>query len=266
MVGGSEEYSGAPFFTAVSTLRAGGDLCTVVTHELAAQVIKSMCAELVVHPGFDALLARGVVGLTRAHAVVLGPGLGRSDRAVRVVTAVLADDALADRAVVLDADGLFVLATCTAVREGVRARRRRVPIIATPNAAELARLLSAVGVPDAAALAAWFDGNLVVVIKGAVDHVVDRTHALRVRVQGSAKRVGGQGDILAGLIALFVTWALRVTGDDVPETVVRAAAAACFVMRISACRAFERFGRGLLTSDIVSMLPDVMRDVEDDCL
>jgi len=50
IVGGSKEYSGAPYFSAISTLRVGADLSYVFTTKEAAPVIKSYTPELIVLP------------------------------------------------------------------------------------------------------------------------------------------------------------------------------------------------------------------------
>jgi ATP-dependent NAD(P)H-hydrate dehydratase len=50
VVGGSKEYSGAPYFAAISSLRAGADLSYVFTTKDTAPVIKSYSPEMIVLP------------------------------------------------------------------------------------------------------------------------------------------------------------------------------------------------------------------------
>ena len=50
VVGGSAEYTGAPYFAAMSSLRVGADLSYVLTTRDAAPVIKSYSPELIVLP------------------------------------------------------------------------------------------------------------------------------------------------------------------------------------------------------------------------
>ncbi len=50
IVGGSSEYTGAPFFSAMSALLTGADLSHVFSTKDAAQIIKSYSPELIVHP------------------------------------------------------------------------------------------------------------------------------------------------------------------------------------------------------------------------
>ena len=50
VIGGCAEYTGAPFFAAMSALRVGADLSHVFCARGAATVIKSYSPELIVHP------------------------------------------------------------------------------------------------------------------------------------------------------------------------------------------------------------------------
>ncbi|XP_036156309.1 ATP-dependent (S)-NAD(P)H-hydrate dehydratase isoform X5 [Myotis myotis] len=81
IVGGSQEYTGAPYFAAISALKVGADLSHVFCTREAAPVIKSYSPELIVHPVLDSPDAVHEVEkwLPRLHALVVGPGLGREE-------------------------------------------------------------------------------------------------------------------------------------------------------------------------------------------
>ncbi|KAM7111370.1 ATP-dependent (S)-NAD(P)H-hydrate dehydratase isoform 3-T3 [Molossus nigricans] len=81
IVGGCQEYTGAPYFAAISALKVGADLSHVFCTREAAPVIKSYSPELIVHPVLDSPDAVSEVEkwLPRLHALVVGPGLGRDD-------------------------------------------------------------------------------------------------------------------------------------------------------------------------------------------
>src|SRR4051812_19059908 len=53
VIGGSLEYTGAPFYSAVSALKSGADLAHIFCHKEAATAIKSYSPEIIVHPGFE---------------------------------------------------------------------------------------------------------------------------------------------------------------------------------------------------------------------
>jgi len=82
IIGGSLEYTGAPFFAAISALKIGADLVHVFCCKDAAPVIKSYSPELIVHPLLDAPNAVNEIKfwLDRLHALVIGPGLGTNLR------------------------------------------------------------------------------------------------------------------------------------------------------------------------------------------
>ena len=50
IIGGSKEYTGAPYLSAISALRTGADIVHVFCSPSAATVIKSFSPDLVVHP------------------------------------------------------------------------------------------------------------------------------------------------------------------------------------------------------------------------
>ena len=72
--GGCILYTGAPYFAAISALRAGADLVHVMCEREAGQVIKSYSPELIVHPILDTEYALEEIDqwMPRFHAVVLG--------------------------------------------------------------------------------------------------------------------------------------------------------------------------------------------------
>lgn len=72
IVGGSLEYTGAPYFAAISALKVGADLAHVFCQKEAAVVIKSYSPELIVHPLLDAENAVELIApwLERLHVIV----------------------------------------------------------------------------------------------------------------------------------------------------------------------------------------------------
>ena len=81
-IGGSLEYTGAPYYSAISALKAGSDLSHVFCHTEAAIPIKSYSPELIVHPGFnlfsnETLLNKSERWFKNMNSILIGPGLGR---------------------------------------------------------------------------------------------------------------------------------------------------------------------------------------------
>ncbi|KAJ3287334.1 hypothetical protein HK104_008650 [Borealophlyctis nickersoniae] len=50
VIGGSEDYTGAPYFAGIASLKVGADLCHVFCERNAGVVLKSYSPELMVHP------------------------------------------------------------------------------------------------------------------------------------------------------------------------------------------------------------------------
>ncbi|GAB0496270.1 hypothetical protein MMPV_007582 [Pyropia vietnamensis] len=248
VLGGSASYAGAPALAGLAAARFGADLVTVLTPASggAAAAIQAFSPELMV----TAVPTAAAVSefLPRVHGLLVGPGLGRGEEALDLAAAVLTDVFHGGPAargghrghipVVLDADGLYLLASRPAVWEAARGYRGR--LIATPNAAEATRLVAAAAklgfpasspgggdggsgggggarhVPD---LAALLGHRGVLVAKGATDILSWRPSVgtdgvpvgggggdWKVDVGGCPRRAGGQGDVLAGCLATAAVW------------------------------------------------------------
>lgn len=299
--GGCEDYTGAPFFAAHSAALVGADLSHVVCERQAAPVIKGYLPDLMVHPYLystdnplverfaprevwddiaraplaEALESRAVADVVEKHilpkvmplvarldAFVVGPGFGRDPLMLHTLMRVVEEIRVADKPVVVDADGLFLVA----MRPGlVRGNKRAV---LTPNAAEFARLCTAVGVenaPGAGAARAVLRalGGVVVMRKGAdeivardsgedADHVVADT-------RGLMRRVGGQGDTLAGAVGTMLIWARNSharSGDK--EESATDALVACFaastLVRVALAKAFAKYQRAMQTLNVHEFL------------
>jgi NAD(P)H-hydrate epimerase len=140
IVGGSRGLTGAPCMSALAAMRAGAGYVTVAAPaslELSFTV-RLLEAMLVALPEDDGALAPEAVeaalqALSRADAVVLGPGLGRSPGAQELARELVHR---VDVPLVIDADGLNALAGRLD-----ELRRRSSPTVLTPHAGELGRLL-----------------------------------------------------------------------------------------------------------------------------
>lgn len=174
VVGGCEEYTGAPFFAAISALKTGCDVVHVFCTPSAAPVIKSYSPEIIAHPyvlardrasphdandrsendrsGSNDDDARNsnerdafVEGVRKTErwlrnidAVVVGPGLGRDATSVAFAREILTFARRLNIPTVVDADGLFLVSLEPDVVRG------NPDAVLTPNATELSRLARAV--------------------------------------------------------------------------------------------------------------------------
>ena len=80
IIGGSPNYTGAPYYAAISALRTGADLSHVFCHPTAASAIKTYSPELIVHSCLDNqnnFEKEAEAWFDRFTGFVIGPGLGR---------------------------------------------------------------------------------------------------------------------------------------------------------------------------------------------
>ncbi|XP_046520409.1 ATP-dependent (S)-NAD(P)H-hydrate dehydratase isoform X3 [Equus quagga] len=258
IVGGCQEYTGAPYFAAISALKVGADLSHVFCTQEAAPVIKSYSPELIVHPVLDSPDAVQDVEkwLPRLHALVVGPGLGRDDGLLRNVKGILEASKARDVPVVIDADGLWLIAEQPALIQGYQ------KAVLTPNHAEFRRLSEAVlrdpmdsSDPHGAVLRlSQALGNVTVVRKGERDVISDGRQVLECSQEGSSRRCGGQGDLLSGSLGVLVHWALLAGPEktDGFSPLLVAAFGACSLTRQCSHQAFQKHGRSTTTTDMVA--------------
>ncbi|XP_045444745.1 ATP-dependent (S)-NAD(P)H-hydrate dehydratase isoform X5 [Pipistrellus kuhlii] len=243
IVGGCQEYTGAPYFAAISALKVGADLSHVFCTREAAPVIKSYSPELIVHPVLTLPLpARKPLSIStpslsdspdavhevekwlpRLHALVVGPGLGREDALLKNVEGIL--EASKARAIPVVIDALTD------------------PVDSSDRRGAGLRLSQALG-------------NVTVVQKGEQDVISDGEQVLECNLQGSNRRCGGQGDLLSGFLGVMVQWALHAGPEKMngfsPPLV--AAFGACSLTRQCSHQAFQKYGRSTTTSD---MIPEI---------
>ncbi|KAH8075144.1 ADP-dependent NAD(P)H-hydrate dehydratase [Aureococcus anophagefferens] len=266
VVGGSLEYTGAPYYAAASTLQVGADLSWVFCADSACTAIKSYSPELVVIPAYEAggdaaaqMLRNVEPWARRLHGLVVGPGLGR-DAPVLAGAAALLTLAARELAlpVVVDADGLFLVANEPDLVRGL-------PNVAlVPNAPEFARLRAAV-CPEAPPPPPGEGGAR---CGGATS---DGASTIAVDEASSPRRCGGLGDLLSGSLAVLWVYAHRAEGHFVHAGApprLWAAYGACVAARRSGAAAFAAKRRAMTAPDALAalgaafegMVPTVVED------
>jgi len=271
VIGGSEDYTGAPYFSAMASARLGADMSHVICEPQAAQVIKTYSPNLMVHPlmrqtshaestASASDIAKPVIDmLSRLHVLVIGPGLGR-DPLMQDTCAIVIEAAKKQGIpFVLDADGLFLAQTRPELVQGYK------ECILTPNVVEFGRLCKAKGIDvkelkdgkGAETLAKAF-GGVTVLQKGAKDYISNGEYTYISDVEGGLKRSGGQGDTLTGSLATFLAWRKAYLDKlwdhdgslDSIELLALAAFGGSSITRECSRLAFAKKGRSLQASDL----------------
>ena len=227
VVAGSTRFPGAAIMAAKAAARSGAGYVTLA---VPAPVVPIAQAHLLSIPvvglpaaqdgTFEAAAAQELASLAaKADCVLAGPGMGTSFGAGEVVRALIASST----PLVLDADALNVAASICLGNADVHpnALRREAPLVLTPHARELARLLGRetgsicclTDLMDAAQSLAWAVGssNFAVVAKAATSCVSCIETTLVPKAGPSALGTAGTGDVLAGIVAGLLSQQARVT-------------------------------------------------------
>ncbi|XP_029460561.1 ATP-dependent (S)-NAD(P)H-hydrate dehydratase isoform X2 [Rhinatrema bivittatum] len=258
VIGGCQEYTGAPYFAAISALKVGADLSHVFCTKDAAAAIKSYSPELIVHPVLDIPNAVNEVEkwLPRLHTVVLGPGLGRDEVILEHAKGIIEKTKAKGIPIVIDADGLWLVAQHPSIIQGYQRA------ILTPNLMEFSRLYEAVlrdpmdsnDHHGCVLRLSQALGNLTIVQKGERDLISDGEKVLVCSHEGSNRRCGGQGDLLSGSLGVLAHWAFLAGSEKTngQNPFLVAAFGACSLTRQCNSQAFQKYGRSMTTQDMIA--------------
>jgi NAD(P)H-hydrate epimerase len=240
VIGGDTGMGGAVALAAEAAARTGAGLTGVATQPAHVAAILARRPEIMV-TGVTSGQALEPL-LARPSLLVVGPGLGHSAWSEQM----LQQATLCGLPLVLDADGLNLLAAGRVVREP-----RRDNWILTPHPAEAARLLGVTTADiqqdrSAAARALQQRYGGVIVLKGAGTLVCGPDGITGSCTGGNPGMAsGGMGDVLAGIIGGLLAQGLTATD----------AASLGVCLHAEAADIAARQGeRGLLASDLLAPL------------
>ncbi|MDQ5908347.1 MAG: ADP-dependent NAD(P)H-hydrate dehydratase / NAD(P)H-hydrate epimerase [Pseudomonadota bacterium] len=238
IIGGGRGMAGAARMAGEAAARCGAGLVSIATRAAHAGLQAAVRPELMFHGVEDADDLAPL--LARATVIAIGPGLGRGDWGRTLLHAALASD----KPLVIDADGLNLLAVEPAFRENW---------ILTPHPGEAARLLKMTPTDvEADRFAAVEDLALryggVAVLKGAGSLIASREEGqvALCTVGNPGMASGGMGDVLTGVIAALVAQGLPLFA---------AAKAGVYLHGLAGDQVAQAGGeRGLLATDLLPFL------------
>ncbi len=203
ILAGSVGYTGAPVLAARACVRTGAGLVTLGVPEEVYQIVAGKCMEEMPYPlpGCAGRLAENAYTAIRARldgatAVLIGPGLGRSEGSDALLCRLVEE---IPQGLVLDADGLNALSAHIDI---LRRRAGRVTIL-TPHDGEFARLGGDLEGRDRIEAARAFAGEhgCILVLKGHRTIVAAPDGRIAINTTGnSGMAKGGSGDVLSGMI------------------------------------------------------------------
>ena len=214
LVGGSRGRLGAISMASGACLRMGTGLVSAATwsdcwESLMISIDKEiMTQELVTDP--DKLLDQRQ-NFQEFSTVVIGPGLGTSERAAKILRDLIQ---YYHPPLLIDADGINLLAD-PSLREELMARKG--PTILTPHVGEMARMLGVdkedvVANPLAYTENAVEQTNAIVLLKGATTFIGAGEHKIYLNdYPNDGMATAGSGDVLSGMIGGLLGQGMHVT-------------------------------------------------------
>ncbi|WFC98233.1 ATP-dependent NAD(P)H-hydrate dehydratase [Malassezia yamatoensis] len=262
ILGGCREYTGAPFYASVSSMRLGCDMSFTICAPDAAAALKTYSPDLIVQPILDPKenvddVRKALRDLfSRLHSLVVGPGLGRDPELQNLARVAIEEARAADLYLVVDADGLWL------VQNDPKSVQNYDRAVLTPNVVEFGRLCDTMNIDNkdpekTAQKLSKALGGVTILEKGRVDRIATPTEVVVSDTQGGLKRCGGQGDLLSGNLGTFLAWAQRYREREETEIaperlpLVAAYGASC-VTRTTSHIGFKRLGRSMLTQDLLA--------------
>jgi hydroxyethylthiazole kinase-like uncharacterized protein yjeF len=261
-VAGSSKYLGAPYFSALSFLKAGGGLSYLAAPKSITPFLANKGSEVVLIPqqetksGGIALQNRDELldFSQNVSMVVIGPGLSLDDETQELVRELAKNTR---KPLLIDGDGI------TAAAADLDAiRRRKAETVLTPHTGEMARIASIEMAEiqsnkiDILRRAAK-DLNAAIVLKGAHSLVGYPDGRVSINSSGNpGMATAGSGDVLTGTIAAM--HGLGLSLSDAVRTGV-------FIHGLSGdLAARDRGEDGITAQDILDYLPYALKHYRED--
>ena len=248
---GSRGYTGAAALAAMGALRIGSGLVYLGVPKSIYTIEAGKLLEPIVFPlpDLNGKLCRTAIFrlskiIHQMDAILIGPGLGRSDGIRNIVKWVLQHF---NGSVVIDADGIFHLRDNIDILRG-----RKYPSILTPHEGEFNHLLGSKCTDrSSAAVSAANELNSIIVLKGHNTVITDGIKLFVNQTGNPGMAVGGSGDILAGMIAGLIGQGLSP---------LDAAACGAWIHGAAADICAEQTSMyGMLPSDMLGVIPRLLK-------
>lgn len=237
IVGGWTFY-GSAVIAALGAEKVGIDLVRVYCTETNYGIISSYDPSIIVRKAN--LVSSRLYEEIRGHkAVLIGPGIGISAESANTVKRVINTT---ENPMVIDADALKVLKDFKHIMKGKK-------IVITPHKEEF-RIISGLEPTEENVMEFSSEYGIITMLKGKVDFITDGKRIMYARGGNARMTMGGTGDLLAGILAAFVS-----RGIDP----FRATAMAAFVNKRSAELAFNRNSYWYGLNDMIEEIPNVMK-------
>jgi NAD(P)H-hydrate epimerase len=256
IIGGSSEYFGAPFLSALSALRSGAGMVRVAIPESVSSVPSdylSLIIRKIKDNGSGYFCRESLTELMpvieQSDALVIGPGIGRH----RDTIGFLGDILKLDKPMVIDADALNLIAEVPEIYQEKESN------ILTPHPGEMRRLLDAfdldnIGINERLTVTSELSQHIdsTVVLKGTRTVIGSPDGRITVNSSGCpALSTAGSGDCLSGIIAAYISR---------NEDYFTAAATAVYIHGLAGEMSLAGW-RGMIADDIPDIIPEAVKRV-----
>lgn len=247
LIGGLYPYGGAIIMAALACVNGGAGLVTVATDCKNIGALHSHLPEAMAFDIDDREYLEEQ--LKKASVVLIGPGLGESQKAVSVFRYVL-KHVNKEQFFIIDGSGLSILSH--EKRLEIKARQ----LILTPHQKEWERLshlaITQQNQENNSKALEYFPAKTILVAKSSHTSIYQGQKKAELRVGGPYQATGGMGDTLAGLIASFVA---QFKGDSF-EVVASATFLHSFIAERLAKHSYV-----VLPTAISREIPQVMKEM-----
>lgn len=259
LVAGSKGMCGAACLSASAALHGGAGMVKIQTVEENRIPLQSLLPEAMLTSEFDEEANRK--NLNWCDVLVIGPGLGTEGSGKERMLWFLENGAKAGKPVILDADGLNILAMHPQWMKFLGEQT-----ILTPHMGEMSRLCG-LDVselkedPVARAYQYAEKSGGVLVLKDACTVVTDQNEKLYLNLSGnSGMATAGSGDVLSGIIAAVLC--MYLSCEEERELSYKAAMAV-YIHGLCGDIAREKKGsHGMTAKDMIEALPEVLKLAE----
>ena len=268
IIAGSGGMYGAAYLAASAAFRMGAGLVRIVTHKENRELIYKMLPEVMIntYESIDDIEGLSLESsISWADSVLIGPGIGTSEMAVELVRRTVNIAKLQDKYLIIDADGLNIIAKDKSLKEGLYGK-----VIITPHIGEASRLMD-IEVSQIASnivnVARDYSDkyNINVVLKDSTSVILGIesfdnkcNNRAYVNTTGNAgMATAGSGDVLAGIIAGVMAGGLDREIIDYNAT--KAIALAVYIHGLAGdMAAMEKGQTSMLATDILDMIAKVL--------